>query len=79
VSVKYKPSTSGAVNNAMAIVLIEPAVPASVAPLAEYVTQACKTELGTYCSQVIPADYVRERTDRLPDRAWYPSDPLKSR
>lgn len=57
VSVRYHESGSGHqadASNAMAIVLLEPAVAPPVATLAAYVEDACKTELGTYCSQVIP-------------------------
>jgi hypothetical protein len=53
VTVTYATSTSGAVSNARSITMIEPA-PVTLTPLAEYVTQACKAELGTYCSEVIP-------------------------
>ena len=53
VTVTYAASTSGGVSNARSITLVEPA-PVTLTPLAEYVTQACETELGTYCSQVIP-------------------------
>ena len=57
VSVRYHESGSGHradANNAMAIVLLEPAAAVPVAELAAYVEEACKTELGAYCSQVIP-------------------------
>jgi hypothetical protein len=54
VTIRYRPTARGGVNNAMAIALIEPAAVAPVAELAEYVKEACKTELGGYCSQVIP-------------------------
>lgn len=57
VSVRYHESGSGHradANNAMAIVLLEPAVAPPVAMLAAYVEDACKTELGTYCSSVVP-------------------------
>ena len=53
VSVTYSKSTSGGVSNARSIALVEPA-PVTLTPLAEYVTQACETELATHCSQVIP-------------------------
>jgi Cysteine rich repeat len=53
VTVTYSTSTSGAVSNARSISMVEPA-PVTLTPMAEYVTQACETELGTYCSQVIP-------------------------
>ena len=53
VTVTYTKSTSGAVSNARSITMVEPA-PVTLQPLAEYVTQACKTELGAHCSQVIP-------------------------
>jgi Cysteine rich repeat len=53
VTVTYATSTSGAVSNARSITMVEPA-PVTLTPLAEYVTQACKAELGTYCSEVIP-------------------------
>ena len=57
VSVRYHESGSGHTkdpNNALAIVLLEPAEAPPVATLAAYVQDACKTELGTYCSQVVP-------------------------
>ena len=57
VSVRYHESGSGHradASNAMAIVLLEPAAAPPVATLAAYVEDACKTELVTYCSQVIP-------------------------
>jgi hypothetical protein len=53
VTVTYAASTSGGVSNARSITMVEPA-PVTLTPLAEYVTQACKAELGTYCSEVIP-------------------------
>jgi Cysteine rich repeat len=53
VTVTYSTSTSGAVSNARSISMVEPA-PVTLTPMAEYVTQACETELKTYCSQVIP-------------------------
>jgi len=53
VTVTFAASTSGGVNNARSIAMVEPA-PVTLTPLAEYVTQACETELGTYCSEVIP-------------------------
>jgi hypothetical protein len=53
VTVTYSASTSGSVSNARSIAMVEPA-PVTLTPLAEYVTQACEAELGTYCSQVIP-------------------------
>jgi hypothetical protein len=53
VTVTYAASTSGSVSNARSIAMVEPA-PVTLTPLAEYVTQACEAELGTYCSQVIP-------------------------
>jgi hypothetical protein len=53
VTVTYSKSTSGAVSNARSITMVEPA-PVTLTPMAEYVTQACETELKTYCSQVIP-------------------------
>jgi hypothetical protein len=53
VTVTFAASTSGGVNNARSIAMVEPA-PVTLTPLAGYVTQACETELGTYCSQVIP-------------------------
>jgi Cysteine rich repeat len=53
VTVAYTKSTSGGVSNARSITMVEPA-PVTLQPLAEYVTQACETELGAYCSQVIP-------------------------
>jgi hypothetical protein len=53
VTVTYAASTSGSVSNARSITMVEPA-PVTLTPLAEYVTQACETELATYCSQVIP-------------------------
>ena len=53
VTVTYSKSTSGGVSNARSITMVEPA-PVTLQPLAEYVTQACNTELGAYCSQVIP-------------------------
>ena len=52
-TVTYATSTSGGVSNARSIAMVEPA-PVTLTPLAEYVTQACETELKTYCSQVIP-------------------------
>jgi hypothetical protein len=57
VSVRYHESGSGQqsdANNAMAIVLLEPATVAPVVELAAYVEDACKTELGDHCGQVIP-------------------------
>jgi Cysteine rich repeat len=57
VSVRYHESGSGHqadASNAIAIVLLEPAVAPPVATLAAYVEEACNTELGAYCSQVIP-------------------------
>jgi hypothetical protein len=56
VTVMYQKSTSGAVNNASSISMIEPAVatPMPRQMLAEHVLQGCKTELQTYCSQVTP-------------------------
>jgi cysteine rich repeat protein len=56
VTVMYQKSTSGAVNNASSISVIEPAPVAAVPKemLAEHVLQGCKTELQTYCSQVTP-------------------------
>lgn len=57
VSVRYHESGSGHradATNAMAIVLLEPAVAPPVAMLAAYVEEACKAELGTYCSSVVP-------------------------
>ena len=57
VSVRYHESGSGQQgdpNNAMAIVLLEPAAAVPVVELAAYVEEACNTELGAYCSQVIP-------------------------
>jgi Cysteine rich repeat len=53
VTVAYSQSTSGPVSFAHSITMVEPA-PVTLTPLAEYVTQACETELKTYCSQVIP-------------------------
>ena len=53
VTVTYATSTSGSVSNARSITLDE-AAPVTLTPMAEYVTQACETELKTYCSQVIP-------------------------
>jgi Cysteine rich repeat len=53
VTVTYSKSTSGGVSNARSISMVEPA-PVTLTPLAEYVTQACETELATHCSQVIP-------------------------
>ena len=53
VTVTYATSTSGGVSNARSITMVE-AAPVAVMPLAEYVKEACETELGTYCSQVIP-------------------------
>jgi Cysteine rich repeat len=53
VTVTYATSTSGGVSNARSITMVEPA-PVTLTPLAAYVTEACKAELGTYCSQVIP-------------------------
>ena len=52
-TVTYATSSSGAVSNARSITLDETA-PVTLTPMAEYVTQACETELETYCSQVIP-------------------------
>jgi hypothetical protein len=56
VTVMYQKSTSGAVNNANSITVVEPAAagPMPVQMLAENVLQNCKTELQTYCSQVTP-------------------------
>ncbi len=53
VTVTYAASTSGGVSNARSIAMVEPA-PVTLTPMAEYVTQACETELKTHCSQVIP-------------------------
>jgi hypothetical protein len=53
VTVTYAASTSGSVSNARSIAMVEPA-PVTLTPMAEYVTQACETELKTHCSQVIP-------------------------
>jgi hypothetical protein len=53
VTVAYSTSTSGAVSNARSITMVEPA-PVTLQPLQEYVKQSCETELGAYCSQVIP-------------------------
>jgi hypothetical protein len=53
VTVMYAKGTSGAANNARSIALVEPA-PVAAQSLAGYVIQSCKTELGTYCSQVTP-------------------------
>lgn len=53
VTVTYAASTSGGVSNARSVTMVEPA-PVTLTPLAAYVTEACKTELGTHCSQVIP-------------------------
>jgi hypothetical protein len=56
VTVMYQKSTSGAVNNARSISMIEPAVavPMPREVLAEHVLQGCQTELQTYCSKVTP-------------------------
>jgi hypothetical protein len=57
VSVRYHESGSGSLkdaNNAMAIVLLEPAAVVPVVELAAHVEESCNTELGAYCSQVIP-------------------------
>jgi hypothetical protein len=56
VTVMYQKSTSGAVNNARSISMIEPAVavPMPREVLAEHVLQGCQTELRTYCSKVTP-------------------------
>jgi Cysteine rich repeat len=53
VTVTYAKSTSGAASNARSITLVE-AAPMAAQPLVAYVVQSCKTELGTYCSQVTP-------------------------
>jgi hypothetical protein len=53
VTVTYAKGTSGVANNARSITLVEPA-PVAAQSLAGYVIQSCKTELGTYCSQVTP-------------------------
>jgi Cysteine rich repeat len=53
VTVTYSESTSGGVSFARAITMVEPA-PVTLQPLAEYVKQSCETELGAYCSQVMP-------------------------
>jgi exonuclease VII small subunit len=53
VTVTYSTSTSGAVSNARSITMVEPA-PVTLQPLAAYVKEACKAELGNYCSQVVP-------------------------
>jgi Cysteine rich repeat len=53
VTVTYEKSSSSGPNNARSITLVEPA-PVALQPLAKYVTDACETELGAYCSQVIP-------------------------
>jgi len=53
VTVTYSESTSGGVSYARAIAMVEPA-PVALQPLAEYVKQSCETELGAYCSQVMP-------------------------
>ena len=53
VTVTYAASTSGGVSNARSITLVEPA-PVTLTPMAEYVTQACESELRTYCTQVVP-------------------------
>jgi Cysteine rich repeat len=56
VTVSYQKSTSGPVNNATAITMVEraAAAPAAAQSLAGYVVESCKTELQTYCSQVTP-------------------------
>jgi hypothetical protein len=54
VSVRYHESSGQDPNNAIAIVLLEPAAAAPVVELAAYVEEACNTELGAYCSQVMP-------------------------
>jgi hypothetical protein len=53
VTVTYTKSTTGVASNARSITLVEPA-PVAAESLAGYVIQSCKTELGTYCSQVTP-------------------------
>ena len=53
VTVTFAASTSGGVSNARSITLVE-AAPVALLPLAEYVKEACQTELGAHCSQVIP-------------------------
>ena len=53
VTVTYSKSTSGIGSNARSITMVEPA-PVATQSLAGYVIQSCKTELGTYCSQVTP-------------------------